>query len=166
MALVSLWWRKQWGARREVRTHAWIRAGPGPGLHLREGILGAWSASKCRCHAPTRPLILSAGRNVVQAQRLADVDSELAAMLLTPPPGGQGPRGDSLEMDAVRRRKLERMRSVRLQESGVEPVGRRTAMLVRALLCTGPLRQGPRELTPAPLSLHPVLVQGKGTTRP
>ncbi|XP_077007618.1 nephrocystin-4 isoform X2 [Tamandua tetradactyla] len=55
-------------------------------------------------------------KNVVQAQRLADVDSELAAMLLTP-----RQKGDGREADAVRRRKLERMRSVRLQESGGEP---------------------------------------------
>ncbi|XP_023555227.1 nephrocystin-4 isoform X2 [Octodon degus] len=70
-------------------------------------------------------------RNVVQAQRLADVDSELAAMLLTPAPGSRGPRGSACEVDAVRRRKLERMRSVRLQESGAEPVGRRTAVLAQ-----------------------------------
>ncbi|XP_005404169.1 PREDICTED: nephrocystin-4 isoform X3 [Chinchilla lanigera] len=74
---------------------------------------------------------LRPGRNVVQAQRLADVDSELAAMLLTPGPVGQGPQGGSREVDAVRRRKLERMRAVRLQESGVEPVGRRTAVLAQ-----------------------------------
>ncbi|XP_010626139.1 nephrocystin-4 isoform X3 [Fukomys damarensis] len=70
-------------------------------------------------------------RNVVQAQRLADVDSELAAMLLTPAPGGRGPWSSGHEVDAVRRRKLERMRSVRLQESGAEPVSRRTAVLAQ-----------------------------------
>ncbi|XP_063091449.1 nephrocystin-4 isoform X3 [Cavia porcellus] len=70
-------------------------------------------------------------RNVVQAQRLADVDSELAAMLLTPSPGSQGPPGNAREADAVRRRKLERMRSVRLQESGAESVGCRTTVLAR-----------------------------------
>ncbi|XP_021099088.1 nephrocystin-4 isoform X5 [Heterocephalus glaber] len=70
-------------------------------------------------------------RNVVQAQRLADVDSELAAMLLTPALGGRGPWSSGREVDAVRRRKLERMRSVRLQESGAEPVSRRTAVLAQ-----------------------------------
>ncbi|KAM6173227.1 nephrocystin-4 [Erethizon dorsatum] len=81
-------------------------------------------------------------RNVVQAQRLADVDSELAAMLLTPMPGGQGPRGNAREVDAVRRRKLERMRSVRLQESGAEPASRRTAVLAQQSAC----RQHSRDL--------------------
>ncbi|XP_047377869.1 nephrocystin-4 isoform X3 [Sciurus carolinensis] len=66
------------------------------------------------------------GKNVVQAQKLADVDSELAAMLLTHMRGGQGLQGAGREADAVRRRKLERMRSVRLQESRGEPGGRRT----------------------------------------
>ncbi|XP_022370202.1 nephrocystin-4 isoform X2 [Enhydra lutris kenyoni] len=60
-------------------------------------------------------------KNVVQAQKLADVDRELAAMLFTcAQPGSKGPPGASREGDAVRRRKLERMRSVRLQESGGE----------------------------------------------
>ncbi|XP_047581739.1 nephrocystin-4 [Lutra lutra] len=60
-------------------------------------------------------------KNVVQAQKLADVDRELAAMLFTrTQPGSKGPPGASREGDAVRRRKLERMRSVRLQESGGE----------------------------------------------
>ncbi|XP_008046771.1 nephrocystin-4 [Carlito syrichta] len=59
-------------------------------------------------------------RNVVQAQKLVDVDSELAAMLLTHTRGSQGPRGTGRELDAVRRRKLERLRSVRQQESGAE----------------------------------------------
>uniref|UniRef100_A0A8C6FIF1 Nephrocystin 4 n=1 Tax=Moschus moschiferus TaxID=68415 RepID=A0A8C6FIF1_MOSMO len=64
-------------------------------------------------------------KNVVQAQKLADVDSELAALLFTPPrPGARGPQGISQEGDAVRRRKLERMRAVRLRECGSEP-GRR-----------------------------------------
>uniref|UniRef100_A0A8C2Y1P7 Nephrocystin 4 n=1 Tax=Capra hircus TaxID=9925 RepID=A0A8C2Y1P7_CAPHI len=61
-------------------------------------------------------------KNVVQAQKLADVDSELAALLFTPPrPGARGPQGIGQEGDAVRRRKLERMRAVRLQECGSEP---------------------------------------------
>ncbi|XP_070624414.1 nephrocystin-4 isoform X3 [Bos indicus] len=64
-------------------------------------------------------------KNVVQAQKLADVDSELAALLFTPPrPGARGPQGINQEGDAVRRRKLERMRAVRLRECGLEP-GRR-----------------------------------------
>ncbi|KAM8791790.1 nephrocystin-4 [Rhynchonycteris naso] len=57
-------------------------------------------------------------KNVVQAQKLTDVDSELAAMLFTPAlQGNQGPQAAGREGDAVRRRKLERMRTVRLQES-------------------------------------------------
>uniref|UniRef100_H0WUW3 Nephrocystin 4 n=1 Tax=Otolemur garnettii TaxID=30611 RepID=H0WUW3_OTOGA len=60
------------------------------------------------------------GKNVVQAQKLADVDSELAAMLLTHSRGSKGPPGAGRELDAVRRRKLERMRSVRLQEASGE----------------------------------------------
>ncbi|XP_064446123.1 nephrocystin-4 isoform X11 [Mirounga angustirostris] len=57
-------------------------------------------------------------KNVVQAQKLADVDRELAAMLFTHTQHrSKGPQGAGHEGDAVRRRKLERMRSVRLQES-------------------------------------------------
>uniref|UniRef100_G1PL72 Nephrocystin 4 n=1 Tax=Myotis lucifugus TaxID=59463 RepID=G1PL72_MYOLU len=68
-------------------------------------------------------------KNVVQAQKLADVDSELAAMLFTPLlPGSKGPRGAVREGDAVRRRKLERMRAVRAQEAGGEGGCRRSAM--------------------------------------
>ncbi|KAB0377146.1 hypothetical protein FD755_011590 [Muntiacus reevesi] len=64
-------------------------------------------------------------KNVVQAQKLADVDSGLAALLFTPSrPGARGPQGIGQEGDAVRRRKLERMRAVRLRECGSEP-GRR-----------------------------------------
>uniref|UniRef100_A0A8D0Q9N4 Nephrocystin-4 n=1 Tax=Sus scrofa TaxID=9823 RepID=A0A8D0Q9N4_PIG len=63
-------------------------------------------------------------KNVVQAQKLADVDSELAALLFSPRQGSRGPQGAGREGDAVRRRKLERMRAVRLQERGAEP-GRR-----------------------------------------
>ncbi|XP_029801797.1 nephrocystin-4 [Suricata suricatta] len=63
-------------------------------------------------------------KNVVQAQKLADVDCELAAMLFAPSlHGSVGPQGAGREGDAVRRRKLERMRSVRLQESRGEPRG-------------------------------------------
>uniref|UniRef100_A0A8C6BTU8 Nephrocystin 4 n=2 Tax=Monodon monoceros TaxID=40151 RepID=A0A8C6BTU8_MONMO len=61
-------------------------------------------------------------KNVVQAQKLADVDSELAALLFTPPwQGTRQPQGAGREGDAVRRRKLERMRAVRLRERGAEP---------------------------------------------
>ncbi|XP_048206092.1 nephrocystin-4 isoform X2 [Perognathus longimembris pacificus] len=70
-------------------------------------------------------------KKVVQAQKLADVDSELAAMLLTPVRAGQGSPGAGREADAVRRRKLERMRSVRLQESRGEPAGRRASVLAQ-----------------------------------
>lgn len=59
---------------------------------------------------------------MVQAQKLADVDSELAALLFTPPwQGTRRPQGAGREGDAVRRRKLERMRAVRLRERGAEP---------------------------------------------
>uniref|UniRef100_A0A8C4MWL4 Nephrocystin 4 n=1 Tax=Equus asinus TaxID=9793 RepID=A0A8C4MWL4_EQUAS len=68
-------------------------------------------------------------KNVVQAQKLADVDTELAALLFThTQQGHKGPRGAGREGDAVRRRKLERMRSVRLQESGAELGGPRTSV--------------------------------------
>ncbi|CAK6440536.1 unnamed protein product [Pipistrellus nathusii] len=68
-------------------------------------------------------------KSVVQAQKLAEVDSELAAMLFTPPPpGSKGPRGAAQEGDAVRRRKLERMRAVRAQEAGSEWGGRRSVL--------------------------------------
>lgn len=84
---------------------------------------------------------------MVQAQKLADVDSELAAMLFTHTHlGSKGPPGAGREVDAVRRRKLERMRSVRLQEARGELGCRRTSVVVRALtdarfprrLCLGP----------------------------
>ncbi|XP_058408724.1 nephrocystin-4 isoform X3 [Diceros bicornis minor] len=68
-------------------------------------------------------------KNVVQAQKLADVDGALAALLFThTQQGHEGPRGAGREGDAVRRRKLERMKSVRLQESGAELGGRGTSV--------------------------------------
>ncbi|XP_077620115.1 nephrocystin-4 [Crocuta crocuta] len=71
-------------------------------------------------------------RNVVQAQKLADVDCELAAMLFAPSHHrSTGPQGTGHEGDAVRRRKLERMRSVRLQESRGEPRGRGASLLAQ-----------------------------------
>ncbi|XP_007940755.1 nephrocystin-4 [Orycteropus afer afer] len=71
-------------------------------------------------------------KRVVQAQKLANIDSELAAMLFTHmQSGGQNPRSSGHEADAVRRRKLERMRSVRLRESGGELGGRRSSMLAQ-----------------------------------
>lgn len=79
----------------------------------------------------TLPLALSTGKRVVQAQKLADVDSELAAMLLTHTRAGQGPQAAGQEADAVHRRKLERMRLVRLQESGGDSGSRRISLLVR-----------------------------------
>lgn len=71
---------------------------------------------------------------MVQAQKLADVDSELAAMLLTHTPAGQGPQASRQEADAVHRRKLERMRLVRLQEAGGDSDSRRISALVRGFL--------------------------------
>ncbi|XP_075803016.1 nephrocystin-4 [Microtus pennsylvanicus] len=70
-------------------------------------------------------------KRVVQAQKLADVDSELAAMLLTHTRAGQGPQTSGREADAVHRRKLERMRLVRLQESGEESGSRRISLLAQ-----------------------------------
>lgn len=69
-------------------------------------------------------------KNVVQAQKLADVDGELAAVLLTHARAGQGPRGSGHETDAVRRRKLDRMRAVRLREGGGAHGGVRPSVLV------------------------------------
>lgn len=78
-------------------------------------------------------LNLPAVKNVVQAQKLADVDCELAAMLFVPTQRrSKGPQGAGREGDAVRRRKLERMRSVRLQESRGELSCWGASMLVRA----------------------------------
>lgn len=75
-------------------------------------------------------------KNVVQAQKLADVDSELAAMLFTHTHlGSKGPPGAGREVDAVRRRKLERMRSVRLQEARGELGCRRTSVVAQQSIC-------------------------------
>lgn len=83
---------------------------------------------------------------MVQAQKLADVDSELAALLFSPTqsPGSRGPQGAGREADATRRRKLERMRTVRLRESGAELGHRVTSVLVSALC---PVRLLPRAPT-------------------
>ncbi|XP_027699839.1 nephrocystin-4 isoform X2 [Vombatus ursinus] len=57
-------------------------------------------------------------KNVAQARKLADVDSELAAMLFTNKhEGSKVHQVTSQEADATRKRKLERMVAVRLQES-------------------------------------------------
>ncbi|XP_035295248.1 nephrocystin-4 isoform X16 [Cricetulus griseus] len=71
------------------------------------------------------------GKCVVQAQKLADVDSELAAMLLTHPGAGPGPQAARGEPDAAHRRKLERMRLVRLQEAGGASDSRRISLLAQ-----------------------------------
>lgn len=86
---------------------------------------------------------------MVQAQKLADVDSELAAMLLTHTRAGQGPQAAGQDADAVHRRKLERMRLVRLQEAGGDSDSRRISMLVRGFLrpCHPSLRSTPLPLT-------------------
>ncbi|KAM7100293.1 nephrocystin-4 isoform 2-T4 [Molossus nigricans] len=97
-------------------------------------------------------------KNVVQAQKLADVDSELAAMLLTPtPPRSKGPPGSGREGDAVRRRKLERMRAVRLQEAGGEPGCRRAGVLVVFRAGSGkPLAVLRLTVQPQPHEVHQV----------
>ncbi|XP_025217790.1 nephrocystin-4 isoform X4 [Theropithecus gelada] len=79
-------------------------------------------------------------KHVVQAQKLADVDSELAAMLLTHARQGMGPRDVGRESDATRRRKLERMKSVRLQEAGGELGRRGTSVLAQQSVRTQHLR--------------------------
>ncbi|XP_058300364.1 nephrocystin-4 [Hylobates moloch] len=79
-------------------------------------------------------------KHVVQAQKLADVDSELAAMLLTHARQGKGPQDVSCESDATRRRKLERMRSVRLKEAGGELGRRGTSVLAQQSVRTQHLR--------------------------
>nr|XP_005545006.2 nephrocystin-4 isoform X6 [Macaca fascicularis] len=79
-------------------------------------------------------------KHVVQAQKLADVDSELAAMLLTHARQGTGPRDVGRESDATRRRKLERMKSVRLQEAGGELGQRGTSVLAQQSVRTQHLR--------------------------
>ncbi|XP_047273521.1 nephrocystin-4 isoform X7 [Homo sapiens] len=79
-------------------------------------------------------------KHVVQAQKLADVDSELAAMLLTHARQGKGPQDVSRESDATRRRKLERMRSVRLQEAGGDLGRRGTSVLAQQSVRTQHLR--------------------------
>ncbi|XP_032156961.1 nephrocystin-4 isoform X7 [Sapajus apella] len=79
-------------------------------------------------------------KRVVQAQKLADMDSELAAMLLTHAQGGKGPQDIGREVDATRRRKLERMRSVRLKEAGGALGRRGTSMLTQQSVRTQHLR--------------------------
>ncbi|XP_037599472.1 nephrocystin-4 isoform X10 [Cebus imitator] len=79
-------------------------------------------------------------KRVVQAQKLADMDSELAAMLLTHAQGGKGPQDIGREVDATRRRKLERMRSVRLKEAGGALGRRGTSVLAQQSVRTQHLR--------------------------
>uniref|UniRef100_A0A2K5DZD4 Nephrocystin 4 n=1 Tax=Aotus nancymaae TaxID=37293 RepID=A0A2K5DZD4_AOTNA len=79
-------------------------------------------------------------KRVVQAQKLADVDSELAAMLLTHAQGGKGPQDIGREVDATRRRKLERMRSVRLKEARGASGRRGTSVLAQQSVHTQHLR--------------------------
>lgn len=114
-----------------------------PSLHLYHGVTTEQTylrASQWLCwnsiHTATlTPLLaFSIGKRVVQAQKLADVDSELAAMLLTHTRAGQGPQAAGQEADAVHKRKLERMRLVRLQEAGGDSDSRRISVLVRGLL--------------------------------
>ncbi|XP_054996166.1 nephrocystin-4 [Sorex araneus] len=80
---------------------------------------------------PGGSLLTSAGprplKNVVRAQKLVDLDGELAALLFSPWPRERaGPR--LAEAEAVRRRKLDRMRAVRVQEAGGELGPRASAL--------------------------------------
>ncbi|XP_055981373.1 nephrocystin-4 [Sorex fumeus] len=69
-------------------------------------------------------------KNVVRAQKLVDLDGELAALLFSPRPQERaGPR--LAEAEAVRRRKLDRMRAVRVQEAGGELSPRASALAQR-----------------------------------
>ncbi|GAB1289304.1 Nephrocystin-4 [Apodemus speciosus] len=92
--------------------------------------IGVHTVVKGRLHL-TLANVGHAWKRVVQAQRLADVDSELAAMLLTHTRAGQGPRAAGREADAGHRRKLERMRLVRLQEAGGDSDSRRISVLAQ-----------------------------------
>ncbi|XP_074236074.1 nephrocystin-4 isoform X9 [Saimiri boliviensis] len=94
-------------------------------------------------HFPGGSLLTSGSsrrKRVVQAQKLADVDSELAAMLLTHAQWGKGPQDIGREVDATRRRKLERMRSVRLKEAGGALGRRGTSVLAQQSVRTQHLR--------------------------
>lgn len=98
---------------------------------------------------------------MVQAQKLADVDSELAAMLFTPlPPGSKGPRGAVQEGDAVRRRKLERMRAVRAQEAGGERGCRRSVLVSTPCSSSCSLASGPAPLGRSKPSREALMEQG------
>lgn len=115
--------------------------GQAPSLHLYHRVTQSsytpGSDWLCRntAYPPLTPaLTFSLGKRVVQAQKLADVDSELAAMLLTHTRAGQGPQAAGQNADAVHRRKLERMRLVRLQEAGGDSDSRRIGVLVRGFL--------------------------------
>lgn len=107
--------------------------GPDPRLLLLSDLLRDQPVAvlELRTLTPDSPLSFPSGKRVARAQKLASVDSELAAMLLTHTRAGQGPRAAGQEADAVHRRKLERMRLVRLQEAGGDSDGRRTSVLVR-----------------------------------
>lgn len=95
---------------------------------------GCWGLevlwSQVRLTSCLTPLPQTAAlKNVVRAQRLADVASDLAALLVTPRPQERaGPR--EAEAEALRRRKLDRMRAVRLREAG-QAGTRGTSTLVR-----------------------------------
>lgn len=70
-------------------------------------------------------------------------------------PAGRGPQAAGQEGDAVRRRKLERMRTVRLQEAAGEGSCRRTGVLVSAFSgfprAVGAPLPSPRLSAPPPL---------------
>nr|XP_033777776.1 nephrocystin-4 isoform X1 [Geotrypetes seraphini]XP_033777777.1 nephrocystin-4 isoform X1 [Geotrypetes seraphini]XP_033777778.1 nephrocystin-4 isoform X1 [Geotrypetes seraphini]XP_033777779.1 nephrocystin-4 isoform X1 [Geotrypetes seraphini]XP_033777780.1 nephrocystin-4 isoform X1 [Geotrypetes seraphini] len=71
-------------------------------------------------------------KNVSQAQKLADMDSELAAMLLSRMKEVSASlQHPNREADAIRRRKLERMTAVRQQESQEDVSLRKTLLLAR-----------------------------------
>lgn len=105
---------------------------------------------------------------MVQAQKLADVDSELAALLFSPTqsPGSRGPQGTGREADATRRRKLERMRTVRLRESGAELGHRVTSVLVSALCPVRLLPRAPTRVIGEKAAPPPPPPQARSSPRP
>ncbi|XP_029434862.1 nephrocystin-4 isoform X2 [Rhinatrema bivittatum] len=123
-------------------------------LHLRMGNVGHVSENKLRNSGvlpPSRSRVVTPHdgtsgfrggslfshsatnvKNVSQAQKLADMDSELAAMLLSRMKEvSTALQHTNREADAIRRRKLERMMAVRQQESEESVSVRKSLLLAR-----------------------------------